>query len=510
MVANVVKSSTKQNNGQMFYSHSSQPTSSDNTPSSGTVDISSQASVMNQLSMSHGPSIVPSPSYITRSTFVQTLSMPDRTYLGLTSEQISSCVGVSHSFDLSLPSLPVARDTQTTASPSQSPSIPTPIGKPPTVRSILPNQSPRGSCRSKHTCKECGKVFKRAHNLKIHGRLHNGDKPYSCPFSNCDKEFRWKSSIVSHINWHRTKRGDVLPIDAAIIQTATSKRPLAPFLKPLVSNSGTTESDKQEYDGSPRDSCIGLMPQSLNYMTASTSSSDVTENEMGGAFAKTKHDLRQKDSKFSGPVEYPSFIQATSTDIEVPVEKGTLIASEKAAQLASDALPGSVTNEISQEEYEYFKDNASSPEGGGVVDVVNRLVRKNLNPEAQENIFIDEYVDENILQRLEIPFTSSVTTKEASEEREDGERYEDVFGCTELERSEDASKDMSSEDFGLFPSTTSATLAQGSLGYFGQEGWDEEGDAGEAESLIAGLLLRTGSEQKNDGDLLTGCFDRGC
>lgn len=71
----------------------------------------------------------------------------------------------------------------------------------------------QGNPKPKHVCQECGKVFKRAHNLKIHGRLHSGDKPYSCPFAACGKEFRWKSSIVSHLNWHRTKRGDVLPDD---------------------------------------------------------------------------------------------------------------------------------------------------------------------------------------------------------------------------------------------------------------------------------------------------------
>lgn len=65
--------------------------------------------------------------------------------------------------------------------------------------------------KAKHVCSVCGKIFKRAHNLKIHGRLHSGDKPYNCPFLTCEKQFRWKSSIVSHINWHRTKKGDVLP-----------------------------------------------------------------------------------------------------------------------------------------------------------------------------------------------------------------------------------------------------------------------------------------------------------
>lgn len=68
----------------------------------------------------------------------------------------------------------------------------------------------RKDAKPKHLCSVCGKVFKRAHNLKIHGRLHSGDKPYGCPFSHCEKEFRWKSSIVSHLNWHKTKMGEIL------------------------------------------------------------------------------------------------------------------------------------------------------------------------------------------------------------------------------------------------------------------------------------------------------------
>lgn len=64
--------------------------------------------------------------------------------------------------------------------------------------------------KSLHICKVCGKLFKRAHNLKIHGRLHSGDQPYLCPHIKCEKRFRWKSSIVSHLKWHKTKRGESL------------------------------------------------------------------------------------------------------------------------------------------------------------------------------------------------------------------------------------------------------------------------------------------------------------
>lgn len=85
--------------------------------------------------------------------------------------------------------------------------------------------------KPKHVCKECRKVFKRAHNLKIHGRLHSGAKPYSCPFAKCEKEFRWKSSIVSHMNWHRTKKGDTLPgepedrsVQAAALRQGTTRK----------------------------------------------------------------------------------------------------------------------------------------------------------------------------------------------------------------------------------------------------------------------------------------------
>jgi len=45
-------------------------------------------------------------------------------------------------------------------------------------------------------CGYCGKVFYNEQNLKIHERIHTGDKPYKCDM--CDKSFTQSSSLSTH------------------------------------------------------------------------------------------------------------------------------------------------------------------------------------------------------------------------------------------------------------------------------------------------------------------------
>ncbi len=49
-------------------------------------------------------------------------------------------------------------------------------------------------------CSLCSKVFSNHYNLKVHQKIHTGEKPYKCEF--CGKSFVQKTNLKMHVRTH--------------------------------------------------------------------------------------------------------------------------------------------------------------------------------------------------------------------------------------------------------------------------------------------------------------------
>ena len=50
---------------------------------------------------------------------------------------------------------------------------------------------------------DCGKVFRKWHNLFDHLRIHTKERPFLCPDENCPQTFTQLSNLNKHLSTHK-------------------------------------------------------------------------------------------------------------------------------------------------------------------------------------------------------------------------------------------------------------------------------------------------------------------
>jgi uncharacterized Zn-finger protein len=66
------------------------------------------------------------------------------------------------------------------------------------------NTPPKTMRKKPHPCGQCDKWFEQPSALKLHERVHTGERPYQC--EQCDKKFAQHGNMVRHLRTHSGAR----------------------------------------------------------------------------------------------------------------------------------------------------------------------------------------------------------------------------------------------------------------------------------------------------------------
>ena len=181
-----------------------------------------------------------------------------------TTQNLAVNTTASPSFDLSRNWVPPAGQVDTQKSPGQTEPVDLSQIAPQYANSYSPYYNQQASAMSpsayqrwtSRRCKFCNKTFKTTYSLKVHIRIHTGEKPYKC--GTCGKRFTQASTAYRHERMHSRDHPPNQEFMSNIIISPTIDEPAisASLRESLAMRLSNAESAKNAYthDTSPQSS----------------------------------------------------------------------------------------------------------------------------------------------------------------------------------------------------------------------------------------------------------------